>query len=308
VLISRYIPAVTIPGHVVDNKVLGVSSLTQTVTRLLSSPAPDALFHYTSYNGLTGIAGSGELWASEARYLNDSSELDHGIEIVRRELEAVENATKDPRIKGHLYAAHGMVQRESENSVLVASFSEDGDELSQWRAYCRDGGCAIGLSGGSLQEILKHQNCLLTKAIYDDDEKRRLAAAYARECSDLCLTAYGKSTDFGQLYLPFTANAVILAAIMKHQSFRAEREWRAIAIRERIGYPTMRYRIGKSTLVPYVGLKLPDGDERRDVIQQVIASPSPHASLAARALEGLLHSNDFIGATVSSSSTPFRDW
>jgi hypothetical protein len=40
----------------------------------MSSTLPDVLWHYTSLNGLLGILDSGKLWASDLRFLNNSSE------------------------------------------------------------------------------------------------------------------------------------------------------------------------------------------------------------------------------------------
>jgi hypothetical protein len=48
--------------------------------KALSVYVPSNLTHYTNLNGLTGIVDTGELWASNASFLNDRRELIHGLE------------------------------------------------------------------------------------------------------------------------------------------------------------------------------------------------------------------------------------
>jgi hypothetical protein len=57
------------------------------VLKQFSSDVPDELFHYTDAAGLIGIlANKGELWASDARCMNDTRELEHGNELLRQAL------------------------------------------------------------------------------------------------------------------------------------------------------------------------------------------------------------------------------
>jgi len=48
-----------------------------------SAPLPTHLFHYTQHEGLIGLARTGEIWASDLRYLNDREELQHGMQILQ---------------------------------------------------------------------------------------------------------------------------------------------------------------------------------------------------------------------------------
>ena len=49
------------------------------------APAPaGVLFHYTSLAGLMGVLKTGELWASELRSLNDTTELTRGFDLLAR--------------------------------------------------------------------------------------------------------------------------------------------------------------------------------------------------------------------------------
>lgn len=51
----------------------------------LASPA-GVLYHYTSVTGLQGILQSNRLWATAAYFMNDSSEIEYGCQLVRQAL------------------------------------------------------------------------------------------------------------------------------------------------------------------------------------------------------------------------------
>jgi len=42
----------------------------------------DEIAHYTTEQGLAGILSSKKLWATHWRFLNDFSEMQHGIDII----------------------------------------------------------------------------------------------------------------------------------------------------------------------------------------------------------------------------------
>ncbi|KQV50324.1 hypothetical protein ASC95_13135 [Pelomonas sp. Root1217] len=58
----------------------------QELLRELYSEQPTGeLFHYTTSAGLLGIVQSGSIWATEARYLNDATELSNALERIGAE-------------------------------------------------------------------------------------------------------------------------------------------------------------------------------------------------------------------------------
>ena len=56
------------------------------VKEILSRQPPKILYHYTDQEGLLGIIGKKEIWASHTQYLNDQREFRHAIELVQDEL------------------------------------------------------------------------------------------------------------------------------------------------------------------------------------------------------------------------------
>lgn len=116
---------------------------------------PDYLYHYTDAKGLYGIFDKMAIWATNAGYLNDSKELSLAFEICESELDTERKKVKASEEQG-LFARMLRNLRGNSNldirSSYVCSFSEVSDSLSQWRAYCSNGGYSIGLPSQFLKK------------------------------------------------------------------------------------------------------------------------------------------------------------
>lgn len=141
------------------------------------------LMHYTTLTGLSGILSSGCLWATDAAFMNDSSEITHFFDERLKELikedarhYAIELA-REPRYLERMIQDGGIEHgvdlatnelfsklRESTlefNRPFVLSLSGSRDErvrhsglLSQWRGYGDDGGYAIVFDTQKLESML----------------------------------------------------------------------------------------------------------------------------------------------------------
>src|SRR5438105_13262936 len=110
------------------------------------SSLPPALFHYTDRAGLQGILTSGRLWATNARHLNDTSELEYACDLVDSVLQNRLKCASSRVVATFLDDAYYTYSAyEALYAVFVTSFCSAGNELSQWRAYAGDGeGYSIG--------------------------------------------------------------------------------------------------------------------------------------------------------------------
>ncbi len=94
------------------------------------------LYHYTTQAGLLGILNSREIWATHTQYLNDHREFLYALDIFREELGALASQNGDVQQAKCIQGMRDVLQDElSGVNVCVASFSEESDSLSQWRAY-----------------------------------------------------------------------------------------------------------------------------------------------------------------------------
>jgi hypothetical protein len=109
---------------------------------------PRKLYHYTSVAGVVGIIRSNHLWGTEAKALNDSTELTYGAGLLANELYALSRVSEPDvgkllALLSSFYKEHGEVYRDFFKTYVV-SFTEEPDLLSQWRAYADQArGCCI---------------------------------------------------------------------------------------------------------------------------------------------------------------------
>jgi hypothetical protein len=140
------------------------------------------------------------------------------------------------------------------------SFSLDGDELGQWRAYSDNGrGYAIGFDASSLEQAfsrLGREKHLVFPVSYDENHLSELQERlvdtfvfYLRALpSTHALTAVGR--DFLTNMLgSFTSVALHISVLFKNKHYRAEREYRFLQV---FGSgPPARIRSKPHSLVTY---------------------------------------------------------
>lgn len=112
----------------------------------VTNSPPPVLYHYTDPAGLIGMMRTKEVWATDARFLNDSSEMTYVREIV---VAAAASTAAQSAHARYLCAKLAGIEAADlyQGSIYVASFSEQRDLLSQWRAYGGDGlGYGLGFA------------------------------------------------------------------------------------------------------------------------------------------------------------------
>lgn len=136
------------------------------------NPMPTVpLYHYTTGSGLIEIVKSGELWSTQLSCLNDATELLYPVELLREKAHQRLKAPVTPRLEFLLKAivAGLAAPQVATEGRFVACFSEDGDDLSQWRGYGGgDGGYAIEFDSHYLRDMrnIPSQNTILGRVEY----------------------------------------------------------------------------------------------------------------------------------------------
>jgi hypothetical protein len=136
-------------------------------------PVPTApLYHYTSGAGLIEIIRSGELWATQLACLNDASELLYPMELLRNKVQAKLRNPLTDEIQFLLQKIDaGLTPQVATEGRFLSCFSEDGDDLSQWRGYGGgEGGYAIAFDAQHLRQ-LAHRGLILGKVEYDEQKQ-----------------------------------------------------------------------------------------------------------------------------------------
>ena len=292
------------------------------------------MYHYTSTEGLLGILNSGQLRATDLRYLNDTSELHFGLAemLSRYELTSQspnrrtpfsDNLAKRYKIEnwkdlGTLTAyeagrlprdrfdpiARAIVNSLEETMLIgVACFCGNGDLLSQWRGYGA-AGYALGFDAQDLRHIVRQRYLPLTSVTYG----RAAARQPLRRVDDLLDQAPAQAS--GRLPKHVTLSLLGMAAQIKDPAFESENEFRIgdVAAED---LQRWKYRGGSLGVVPYLDIDLRKPDTDLMPLREIFLAPGPEVALRETAVRALLRTRGYPvsgsgGVNVKPSSIPFR--
>lgn len=136
------------------------------------------IYHYTRIRSALGIISNAEIWATRISCLNDKSELIESLEFLMNIFnEKHKKCSDEEEDKYYNEMIEECINDLVYSKIYLCSFCrDDGDTLSQWRAY---GGNSVGLSIGfdkeHLSKIAKDRKLLLAPCRYIQEEKEELA-------------------------------------------------------------------------------------------------------------------------------------
>ncbi|MCG7546962.1 DUF2971 domain-containing protein [Pseudoalteromonas sp. Of7M-16] len=207
----------------------------------MSTENSDIIYHYTSAEAAYFILSSQQIRMSSPEALNDSKEL----KVLSEALAEIVSRSKG---EGHIretdkrffsYQIPPIVEAdEKEHLYHIASFSKQGDSLSQWRSYSDDArGIAIGFDKHELWNYIKENNSNplsnsidIHECAYTLEEKSKVF----KEISDSFLIDLFKWQNSLTTASPQTSHRTfesdILKVIpkMKTEAFKEEEEIRVV--------------------------------------------------------------------------------
>jgi len=274
------------------------------ISQIFSVDVPKVLFHYTSSASLMGILSSKKMWTTKIQYLNDNSELKLAFDYIRNEIDQQRKGIGKTRTEEELNDMLSALDASETTNLSVASFTEMGDQLSQWRGYCEIGnGYSLGFNGSNLKhQVSKQSGYSLAPCVY----KERIHKLIIKELVDSYPTKeMVKAADYAEtpFIFSFSYSALLLAPIIKSESFKEEKEWRLIS--PLLEYTNAGFRQGNHSLIPYWEFDL----DIANTLDLIVIGPTPEPILSMRALEGLLLKESFDifqKANISQSKIPFR--
>lgn len=223
----------------------------------------DRVWHYTDTYGLLGILQNDALWATSARMLNDSSEIEHGLELFQEALRVlVDRVAVDDRQRDFIERVRTTTEeRLDAHELFVVCASAKGDDLSQWRGYSAGSGFALAVDPGAVLvatgQAMPDIYCNVAwpkvewrPVVYGPKKKKKLMAHLAQYVA-ATTPEEGDLDGFG---LQMTV-ATVLESItrVKHQGFRSEREIRLVISNPELqGH--VQFRSGEFGPTPYVVL------------------------------------------------------
>lgn len=313
---------------------LAVRQPVQTELFRISKPTQSNIYHYTSLAGFKGIIESQDFWLTESDFLNDSTEIEHGIDLARQVFTSFCEQNSSPI--ENILDGLTIQDKNLRPRINIACFSSARDNLSQWRAYSGD---SVGVSLGFSQKDFLPQlgypsECQLVPVLYAEEHKRALwdmfarffTEAYTRDSARLISVEQrdGSVREFFPTsgYESSLKNMLYqLASSCKHSAFEDEREIRLFYtehsdIVEKYGNAPAktRFRPTSCFLAPYTTIsdiqevygRAKADRSPRLALSEVIVGPHPRSDLAMASVKKFLQENGYEDIPVYPSAAPYR--
>jgi hypothetical protein len=285
---------------------IGYSVTVETITEFFAQKPSCTLYHYTNAAAAIGIIQNQEIWASNIRHLNDSSEFVKSWQFVAAEVEDLipKNSLRDLIERERLTNAPSWLKTGSLGDTLykvtqnyapvfVASFSESQNLLSQWRAYCPHGdGYSLGFDASSFEN--SPLDLQLVKCIYEEEDAKHLCKQLVTKWKN-----HDPADIDGAVH---TLNETMkLMAAIKDRAFSEECEWRLVALH---GSKEIKFRSGRHGIVPYRKCSL--GKHGELSLRNAWIGPNSDTQAAYAALRLVLAGGGLEHLEVLHANIPYR--
>jgi len=277
---------------------------------------PEWLFHYTTLSSAAQILHSKSLWLTKIQYLNDTSELKIAFDLFKRavEVRSKQLASNENEKSDFLIQASDQISSFEQTNICVASFCEDGDLLSQWRAYGKNGvGVALGFSGKRLKELQNQGFLNIWKCVYSPNIQELLANDLVKileNSYDVCRQNKNPDnwdTTKEDLIGYFNTTFLRVAPVFKNDHFSEEKEWRLITTPMKNTDQNYKPILNDTRVsqVYVVQFKKPDGG-KHDFVGAVRIGPTANPKHIGDTLQIFASKYDLEWIRCESSKIPFR--
>ena len=281
------------------------------------------MYHYTGVDGFISIIESRKLWITSTATMNDHKETKWFKEKLSEYL-------KDNYKKEEVDTIKLLWFRllESFFDVHLCSFSNNGDKLSQWRAYSDDGtGVSIKFKRDELNlsrsvfygggKVIINDDLLLENVIYDKDIQKEKILSLINQM--LFLSEHPNQEILEDVF----SKALIYSCTFKNEAFSEESEIRIIDLAKynsdkkvwEIIKPLVGNAIGNKSrntvkdlpkfrnsgghISSYFELELSGGE-----IEEIVIGPK--SNLTEMSIRMFLQTNDIYGVKIRDSEASYR--
>ena len=299
--------------------------------RYFSADYPNILYHYTSIEAFKSIVENRQIWLSSFIWMNDPNE---GRFI---EQWIIEEA-KRRRLNDELINAIISSYYENFKNYYFLAFSENGDLLSQWRAYAEDStGFSIGFDPTFFTKVEnipvdtsldKSNKSIFTQnlneealpatygiahVIYAKEEQQKIV----KEVFDYWLHQFSSSSDQENIIL-LGIELTQYGMVFKDPGFKEEREWRLLylpyerkacfnSVKEAIQrlniFTTLQFRRSRNRLVGYYRVAFDEFGDGNPIKEIIMGSRNDtlHYDLSL-----LLNYSDYSNVVIKNSEIAYR--
>jgi hypothetical protein len=273
--------------------------------RLLNVRPSTPIFHYTSHVHLKSILETGIIWATSIVHLNDSSEFYHAIDSAEKIIKETNPSKELGHRTGQSYKDEVLslllMLNNDRHKLLpyyISCFSEDGNSLDLWRAYCHEGS---GYSIGYDWNENKDDTLIIGKCIYDDAEKESLINERFNHFSSINIEKLKPKVELlKSLYsinltnenkiraFSFYIDLMEYSVLFKDSAFESEAEYRIIKFSSTEKKSDLKFRAGNHLLIPYKEIPLTEGNVFS--ISCINIGPTNHPALSKHSLHAFIES------------------
>ncbi|MEQ9464907.1 MAG: DUF2971 domain-containing protein [Haliea sp.] len=265
--------------------------------RLFATPPREVLYHYTTLSGLLGIVDSAELRCSDIRYMNDSTELRHTLDLLGEQVtrRIVAGVDKPALLTTFLdWLTYRVV---SGPMLFCASFRGNGNLLSQWRGYSVHGkGVSVGFAPEQILDCARRQHFEVGRCVYTPSQQEKMideiidAVEILDAGNDQVDEVASQNRQWVRRFQAIEGDLLRIAAVLKHPAFEEEQEWRIVSpmISDAAAAP-VQFREGSSMLIPWFPLDLRDGQGQL-AIEHAFLGPTGNIDLSMNSLALYLRS------------------
>ncbi len=270
------------------------------------------LFHYTNSHGLQGILSERTLWLSDIRSFNDPDEIKYGRKLVVDVLRESEAQYEHPICREFLRGMRPFVEsfeRQIPFDVFVVCFCEDGNLLSQWRAYADHArGYSLGFNFSMNTRItigktdLSGKEIYFRKVIYCPTQQKSWVESYLE---DAIKAVRGAGLALNEAYQAGLAGVQIILEMLlcfKHKAFAAEREWRLFRVtRRNHELDKVMFRDSCGLMIPYRPMTILDVAENggtRFPLRSIMCGPALDYEPARSGIDRFLHQLSTDGCSI----------
>lgn len=282
------------------------------IMNIVNRTPPEELFHYSDFNALVGIIKNKQIWMGDLFFLNDEKEYQLGLDLFKKQLGIQKEIYKSSPFLIFLNSLDSIDGLLLKKPPFSFSLTEEGDLLSQWRGYTKNG---IGVSIGFRSSNLKSSGFQLLPCLYLLEEQE----AYVKHLFDLALKTFNETAEMGKhdksncidpSELPYwdainEAGSALISrlnvacALIKDSSFKEEKEWRLVNFERN----NIDFLAKDSYIKPIKKISI----EPRSIVTSIKVGPNPNKMFCKNSICVLLDTCSLGSVPVSLSEIPYRN-
>ena len=279
------------------------------------------LYYYTSTDTMRYILGSGDIYATNIRYMNDSEEYTNGLNEIKllmldkKMVQAwiTKRGRNDVKISDmkKIFTDKNLKKNRENREFYSISFCEKNDLLSQWAIYAKEAGVSIQMD---FEEGKKYnfstQSCngdeekkarwsLKPEAVHYFTKKSMEKRAYNVEADAILDQLYGEeNVDLAE---DINDRWQYASVYVKRYDFYQEAERRIVfQPKKSVDAPKIMYRQDKNVLKPYLDIECENGWPSQEIMvgpgfnQNVVYDSVVHFLNNAKVKNGMKVPDDYI--------------